>query len=222
MKRSFIKIGMSSTLGLLALLPATNSAAVVTIEYTGTIATVSGSPFGYSAEQARTQPVIGRFTYNTSTPDVNVADLTRGNYPHTAGGGFLAEFLGKVVTGSATPYVRIENLSSDTFRFNDGLLASPAGGIMTVNGSPDGTVRVGMAFTTSNAFTSDALPVHLAFANPPLANPVSFPHTFALEDSGGKLLLQLSTLTVVPEPSAAALASLGVAAGFLRRRRPTA
>jgi hypothetical protein len=134
----------------------------------------------------------------------------------------VASFLGTVVTGSATPYVRIENLSSDTFRFSDGLSGSPAGGMMAVNGTPDGTVRVGMGFTTSNAFTSDALPLDFPFAKPPLANPVSFPHTFAITDSGGTLLLQLSTLTVVPEPSAAALAAFGLVAVSLRRRRGAA
>jgi hypothetical protein len=166
--------------------------------------------------------VTGHFTYDTSTPDVNVADPTRGYYPHSAGGGFMASFLGTVVTGSATPYVRIENLSSDTFRFSDGLLASPAGGMMSVNGSPDNSVRVGMGFTASSAFTSDALPVDLAFAHPPLANPVAFPHTFVIEDGAGRLLLQMSTLNVVPEPSAAALVALGLAAAFLRRCRNAA
>lgn len=93
---------------------------------------------------------------------------------------------------------------------------------MSVNGLPDNTVRVGMGFTASSAFTSDALPADLAFAHPPLANPVSFPHTFVIEDSGGRLLLQMSTLNLVPEPSAAALAALGLAAAFLPRRRRAA
>lgn len=222
MKTNFIRIGLLATVGSLAFWTATGTAAVVTFGYTATIATVAGSPFGYSAEQARTHPVTGFFTYDTSTPDVNAADTTRGHYPHSAGGGFQANFLSTVVTGSATPYVRIENLSSDTFRFSDGLLGSPVGGMMSVNGAPDNTVRVGMAFTTSNAFTSDALPVNFAFANPPLANPVSFPHTFVIEDSGGRLLLQMSTLNVVPEPAAAALAALGLAVVFLRRCRSAA
>ncbi len=212
-------MGLLAAFGSLALLSATGSAAVVTIGYTATIATVSGSPFGYTADQARTQPVTGHFSYNTNTSDTNTGDPGRGYYPHTSGGDFVAMFLGTVVTGSATPHVRIENLSSDTFRFSDGLLGSPApGGIMAVNGTPDGTVRVGMAFTASNAFISDALPLDFPFANPPLANPVAFSHTFSITDSGGSLLLQLSTLTVVPEPSAAALAALGLVAASLRRR----
>jgi hypothetical protein len=222
MNTYFVRIGLLATAGSLVFWPATGTAAVVTFGYTATIATVTGSPFGYSVEQARTQPVTGHFSYDTDTLDTNVADPGRGYYPHISGGGFLATFLGTVVTGSATPHVRIENLSSDTFRFYDGPLGSPAGGMMSVNGAPDSTVRVSMAFTASSAFSSDALPANLAFANPPLANPVSFPHTFVIEDSGGKLLLQMSTLTAVPEPSGAALVALGLAAGCFRRCRRTA
>lgn len=222
MKTNFTSITLTSCVASLSFWTATSTAAIVTYEFTATIATVSGTPFGYSSAQARTQPVTGFFTYNTLTPDVTT--LTgRGYYPHTlGGGGFRASFLGTVVTGSATPYVQIEDLSSDTFRFNDGPLGSPAGGLMSVNGSPDNTVRVGMAFTASDSygvFTSDALPENLAFANPPLANPVSFSHTVSIVDSGGTMLLQMSTLNMVPEPSVAALAALGLAALCVRRRR---
>lgn len=219
MNRNFFSKALAGTGAALSFWPATGAAAMVTYEFTATIATVSGTPFGYTTEQARTQPVTESFSYDTNTPDVNLGDTARGWYPHSAGGGFLATFLGTVITGSATPYVRIENLSFDTFRFFDGTSSSPAGGLMSVNGSPNSTVQVGMAFTSSNAFTSDALPVNLAFANPPLANPVSFSHTFSIVDSGGTLLLNMSTLNVVPEPSTAALAAVRMAVAFARRRR---
>jgi len=166
-----------------------------------------------------------RVSYNTATADVN-ASAQRGNYPHSFGGGFLANFLSMTVTGSAAPYVTIEDLASDTFRFNDGATGTPAGGTMSVNGTPDVNVRVAMAFTDSSgtAFASDGLPQNLAFANPPCTNPINFPHTFSIRDSDGTLLLQMNTLNVVPEPPELALLApgLSILCGRRRETRPRA
>lgn len=205
------------------------AAELVTVEYTAYIATVGGNPFGLDAS-ARLAPVRGSFTYDTSTPDTLPADPQRGDYPHSAGGAFTAEFLGLVITGSPTPFVQIEDFTlgtfkTDVFRYFDG----GSGRVMSLGGVPNPNVGLFIAFVDSsgNAFASDALPETFAFGQPPLAGPpVSFPHTFSLSDSGGTLLLQLDSLTqqvaVIPEPASALLllaAAVVLAAGRQVARR---
>jgi hypothetical protein len=202
-----------ASVALTAASPYRVAAEQVTVEYSAFIATVAGNPFGLDAS-ARLAPVSGSFTYETSTPDTLPGDPLRGEYPHKAGGGFTAEFLGLVMTGSATPLVQVENFTTDVFRYVDG----GSGRVMSLGGVPNPNLGLFIAFVDSfgAAFSSDALPSTFPFAQPPLGGPpVTFPHTFTLTDGNGTLLLQLSSLTqqpavVVPEPGAGWLLLGGV------------
>jgi hypothetical protein len=196
----------------------------VTVQYTATVVTVSGTPFGFNSS-IRLAPISGFFTYNRGNVDTLPADTARGNYPHTPAfpGAFSAILQGTTFTGSATPFAQVENFAgADTFRFEDG--PSNNAGIMSVNGTPNAVAALFMALTdgSGNAFANDSLPALFPFARPPLANPApTFPHTFSLSDSGGTLLMQFNTLNAVPEPSALALALVapGVVAARRWRRR---
>lgn len=184
------------------------SATKVTVNFDARIATVSNTPFGYTSEQAREQQVLGSFMYDLTKADIN-GTSSRGHYPHTGGGGaFTASFLNTTITGSGTPFVEIENFGggvSDTFRFIDGpRTIGNQGGVMSVNGTPDNKVELGIAFTdtSGNAFSSDALPNPLPFAVPPLSepSPFFFAHTFSIKDgTNGTLLLQLNSISMAAD-----------------------
>jgi hypothetical protein len=116
--------------------------------------------------------------------------------------------LDTTITGSGTPFVEVENFGSgvsDTFRFLDGPRnIGNQGGIMSVNGTPDNKVELGIAFsdTSGNAFSSDALPNPLPFAVPPLSepSPFFFAHTFSIKDgTNGTLLLQLNSISMAAD-----------------------
>lgn len=177
----------------------------VTVVLDTYIATVGGTPFGFDGS-VREQLVPVTFTYNTSTPDVNPA-TDRGAYPHTGGGGgFTANILGKILTGSTSPYLQVENSLSgpDTFRFIDGPRPVGAeGGVMKVDGVPDPEAQVWIALVdgTGAAFSDDNLPDPLPFTQPPLSDgvPWYFPHTISLRDATGTLLLQLNDIYPKPE-----------------------
>ena len=178
-------------------------AAPVTFELETHIATVSGNPFGFD-NSVRLEGVSAIVTYETTTADVN-SSATRGNYPHTFGGVFFADVLGIEISGSATPYVQIEDLNPDTFRYIDGpRTIGPAGGIMSVDGIANPDVELLLAFTDSSgvAFADDSLPNPLPFAVPPLSEPSPsfFPHTISLSDGNGTLLLQLDSIQTAPRP----------------------
>ncbi|MEM7393677.1 MAG: hypothetical protein AAF492_15135, partial [Verrucomicrobiota bacterium] len=105
---------------------------LVTFSFSGTAGTVIGTPFGTNVTFGT--PVSGLFTYDTDTGDVNPAP-GRGDYPHTNNGGFTASFSGLTISGSSTPFVQVEDLNPDTFRFIDGpRLIGNQGGVMSVNG----------------------------------------------------------------------------------------
>src|SRR4051812_20464338 len=106
--------------GLFLALSGPAIASPATVSFTATVQTVGGTPFGFSTAITGAQ-ATGSFTYNTATADTNPGDTTRGNYPHTGGGGaFTATVGGKTITGSSTPLAQVENLNPDTFRFEDG------------------------------------------------------------------------------------------------------
>jgi hypothetical protein len=163
-------------------------AAPVTVEFVARVATSSGTAFGLSVPMDT--EVTGSFTYDTSTPDTNVSE-SRGDYYHTAGA-FTASITGfaTVITGSSTPLVRVENLSVDTFRFNDG---PDMGGTMAINAQDDPDVQVGISVTdgSGTAFPNDDLPAFFPF------DFTQMPHTFSLKDDRGTLLLQVLSVTPV-------------------------
>lgn len=166
--------------------------------------------------------VNGFFIYDTSTPDFNVADSNRGDYRHTGGGSFLASFQGfnVEVQGSAIPFVQIENFTgADTFRFIDGDTASNQvnpPGVMSVNGTPDNSVGLFLAITDNagDPFSDDSLPSMF-----PMTIPPSLPNTFVLNDEGGNIVLQLTSLNSIPEPGSAFFLSSVVCLTVMRRRR---
>ncbi len=176
----------------------TPPAAPGTVVLDAYVATVSGTPFGFDASVLN-QDVSLTFVYDSSTPDSNPAS-DRGDYVHTSGGGFTADVLGTIITGSATPTLEIEDINgADTFRFWDGPRPiGPQGGVISVDGLANPNAQLLIAFTdgTGNAFSSDALPAVLPFAVPPLSmpSPSFFAHTISLSDENGTLLLQLNDL----------------------------
>jgi len=191
-------------------------AAPVTVEYDLYVATVAGNPFGFD-DSVRLETATATTTYDTDTVDTN-STTGRGDYPHLSGGAFSLELLDMQVTGSATPFVQVEDLSSDTWRFIDGPRpAGNQGGVMSVDGILDPDVQLGLAFTdgSGDAFSDDSLPDPLPFAVPPLSVPHPtmqsfFPHTFSLSDADGILLFQLNAIRSVPEPGSLVLTLFGV------------
>ncbi len=184
-------------LGLISLCGASSEAETIEIRFEATAQTVVGTPFGGTVPRLTT--ATGSFFYQTSTPDTNPSP-DRGNYPHSGGGGFTACFIDKEIKGSATPFVQIENLDPDTFRFIDGpRLVGSQGGIMRVNGVADATIELGIAITDSsgNAFSDDALPDSFPFYH---QGPFPWPHTFSLRDSGGTILFQFTRTLPVSLP----------------------
>jgi hypothetical protein len=189
-----IKLLLIMHVGLLVGVP--SSAEQITVDYIATVATVSGTPFGIDPNLGTA--VTGSFTYDTATLDV-LGDMDLGDYPHAAGGGFAAiiQGYGVTISGSTTPYLQVENLDPDTFRFIDGpRIVGPAGGVMFVNAVPDSTVQLWIAITagSGSVFDDDSLPEVFPFTFP------GPPHTFSLGDSLGTLLLQISGATTPTQP----------------------
>jgi hypothetical protein len=137
--------------------------------------------------------VSGSFAYDPCVADADDRDPARGRYEHAAGGAFSLRVANRVVTGTGKPWVDVEDLSSDTFRWKDGA-ALPVGKrhAVLVDGNPDPAVQLFLAITDGSgaAFATDDLPARF-----PLLDIQRFPHTFFVEDAGGSLLMQLDTLT---------------------------
>lgn len=190
----------------------------IEIEYQAKIKTVANNFLGYT--HAMDTAVTGSFVFETSLADSNISDANRGVYNHVGNGGFSATFnalnagnpLAVTITGSGSPRVTVEYFAgsiNDTWRFNDGL---PNYGTMSVNGSPNADVDLGFSMSQPVIFASDAN------INPwPLVTFPGIPHTFALSDSNGTILLEITSATVVPEPGTLAL--LTVVAPLIHRRR---
>lgn len=208
---------------LIAVLPCGESevsAEQVTIQYQATVKTVVNSFLGYTV--AMDTPVSGVFIFDTSLPDSNVSDINRGRYLHAGTGGFTAQFqaldgsnpVAITIHGSGSPRVDVEWFPSfnDTWRYSDGM---PNYGTMTVNGSPNADVDLGFSMSQAVFFASDAN------TNPwPLATfPSVTNHTFVLEDSNGRILLGITSATVVPEPVTLAIGLPLLMSGCLSRRR---
>jgi hypothetical protein len=163
----------------------------VTMQFTGTVATVAGTPLGLDST-ARTAAITGTFTYDLRTPDARPADLKRGRYEHGTTSGFTFTVLGHTVEGSGYAVVEIEDLDPDTFRFRDGPGLDTIPRIMKVDGTAAPMLKLTIAIASgNNAFlTSDALPRPF-----PTIDITQTAHTFSLSDNGGTLLMQLTTLT---------------------------
>jgi hypothetical protein len=163
----------------------------VTLTFAGTVATVANTPLGLTSA-VRTAAVSGSFAYLPCVGDMD-PDPQRGIYEHGSGGTFSLSVGGLTVAGSGTPRVEVENFDPDTIRWRDGAIPlDKRVRVMTVDGKPAPSVVVTIAITDDkgSALSSDALPTTF-----PFQMIASFPHTFSVEDAGGTLLLQLSSLT---------------------------
>lgn len=190
----------------------------IRFEYEASVQTVTGTPFGLSVP--RLTEVTGYFQYDSTTADTDLFSDERGSYPHDAGGGFLASFLGQQIVGSTTPAVQVEDIRIiDTFRFVDGPRSvGVGGGVMSLNGSAD-NIELLLAISPGvDAWSSDALPSPFPFAFDPWPE-FGYPHTFSLSDEQGTMLLQFQKISnaSVPEPSG--LSPFAAATCLLFRRR---
>ncbi|HNC95971.1 MAG TPA: hypothetical protein PKW90_07595 [Myxococcota bacterium] len=162
----------------------------VTLSFEGTIATIAELPLGLD-DSWRESRVTGSFTYDLTMDDTS-GDILRGDYRHFHNGAFTLNVAGRVVTGTSSPTVEIENLDPDTFRFLDQAILGTFGAeSMQVDAvdHPDLTVSFAVTDSSGAAFRDDALPVTF-----PMLDIATYPHTFAVEDDGGTLLLQLSQM----------------------------
>jgi hypothetical protein len=162
----------------------------VTLSFVGTIATIADLPLGLD-ESWRESTVTGSFTYDLTMDDTS-GDILRGDYRHFHNGSFTLNVADHVVTGTSSPTVEIENLDPDTFRFLDAAIRGTFGAeSMQVDGVDHTDLTVLFAVTDSSgvAFRDDALPEQF-----PMLDIVNYPHTFAVEDNAGTLLLQLTEM----------------------------
>lgn len=193
-------------------------AGTVRVDYAGIITTVSGNPFGLTIPAST--PITGYFQYDTATADTSALS-TVGNYPHTNGGGaFVAEFLGHTVAGSSTPFVQVT--TSSTLRIIDGPRSvGSQGGIMSFNGLQDSGIEMSFATTPNNSalIPDDSLPDPFPIFT--FGGPTGDPHTFSLRSGGSfgpVFLVQMQSMTQVPEPGIASLSAI-VGVGFVIRHR---
>ena len=169
------------------------AAETIRVEYQALAKTVVGQPFGLTVPLDT--PVSGYLQYDTATPDSDAA-ATRGTYVHLLGGGFVADFLGHRVAGSATPTWTAAQ--SDTLRMYDGpRTVGPEGGVMSFDAVPSDAIEAFLAITPQDdtLLPNDDLP------DPWPAFDFGFlgdPHTFTIESSpDDRMLLQFSGTTQV-------------------------
>ncbi len=162
----------------------------VTLSFVGTIATIADLPLGLD-ESWRESTVSGSFTYDLSMDDTS-GDILRGYYRHFQNGAFTLNVADHTVTGTSSPTVEIENLDPDTFRFEDqGIFGAFGSEFMQLDGEDHQDLTLWFAVTDDSgaAFRDDALPTQF-----PMLDIANYPHTFAVEDDGGTMLLQLTEM----------------------------
>jgi hypothetical protein len=165
---------------------------LVTVDYTGTVATVAGTPLGLDSS-VRTAAVSGSFSYDLRSGDSDTTS-SRGTFACAGGCPFTFTVGTHTVAGSGMPVVYTENnLPPDTFRYDDGGdLHDGITRIMKLDGADDPTLQLRLSLTDSTGalLSSDALP------NPfPTVDVTKLTVTFTIQNSGGQLLMQLDTLT---------------------------
>ncbi|MCB9689611.1 MAG: hypothetical protein H6738_11265 [Alphaproteobacteria bacterium] len=172
---------------------------IVQVDFTGTILTVAGVPFGISAPGGTVQ---GSFSYDLLVADGRAGDANRGEYDHRSGTGPFDITLpgGVTVTGSGNPVASIE-LFSDTFRWVDGpQIGDPVEVDRTcsANGTRDADIDISLSFTPliGDPFTTDALPASFPWIG--LESGTDYLVTFTVSDGLGTLLLDLDSLVSHP------------------------
>jgi len=165
---------------------------LVTLQFTGTVQTVAGTPLGLDAS-VRLAPITGELAYDLNVLDANPTDPQRGRYLHDGTSQFTFAVSGHTVMGSGLAIVEVEDLNPDTFRFRDGPQNDTVTRLMTLDGTGDPSLVLLIAITDDSgaALTSDAEPDPF-----PFTNITAYPHTFSLEDDGGTLLMQLDSITM--------------------------
>ena len=170
----------------------------VTVGFTGTVATVAGTPFGLTDVGVRDTAISGSFTYDRGVPDTRWADALSSEFDHQGwDAGFVIDVGGRTVTGSGMPVVTIE-LFSDTFRWVDGpqLLDEGEFRVCSVDGAPDPEIELSLSVTPTDGavpFVDDSLPADFPFIGADLAATTAI--TFSVEDAGGTLLMELDAFT---------------------------
>jgi hypothetical protein len=173
---------------------------LITVAYTGAVATVAGTPLGFDST-VRTEPVSGSFTYDAHMLDDLPNDPKRGRWQRGGMTAFTFTVKGHTVTGSGTALLETENLDPDTFRFRDGPQGDTVPRIMKLDGvaAPALVLFLAITDTTGAMLTSDALPdpfPKLNIANKDGGFEIS--HTFSIQDTSSSpsssLLMQLDTL----------------------------
>jgi hypothetical protein len=165
---------------------------LVTLQFSGTVQTVAGTPLGLNSS-ARLATVSGEFAYDLRVADQLPSDPQRGRYLHGGSSIFTCTVSGHTVTGSGLARVEVEDLNPDTFRFLDGPQSDGIPRLMKLDGAGAPSLALSIAITDSSgaALTSDKQPDPF-----PFTNITTFPHTFSLQDSGGTLLMQLDSITM--------------------------
>jgi len=183
-------------------------AVTVRAEYTGIVATASGSPLGISSSYG--QPISGIFQYDTDTPDADPFNSVEyGRYIHTVGtGGFSLNVEGHAISNSDTPVFEIfdnnlQGLLVDQLQFEDG--ADTNGGTMRVDGvlNADAWVRLIISTQTLTYTTSDALPETFPFDTDDVSGflpPAQVTYILGDDSSHDRLLFQFTLLEQVAVP----------------------
>lgn len=186
---------------MLSCFTAALSAATVQVNYTATLATVGGTPFGLSGND-RGRVLSGYFLYDTATQNTNSNPNTGDYLQNLSKAGFSGTLSGAgtalTVTGSTMPSIEVVNTSAgggDSFRFTDG----PGSGtlqarLMSANGLPNQNVKLNFYIQSSfqSVISTDALPTNFPWQG---NDSINFPNTFDLTDGHGDLLFQLTTVS---------------------------
>jgi hypothetical protein len=183
----------------------------ITFSFTGIVTNVD-SPL--AVEFSLGESVVGSYTFESTTADIDPGDPTTGHYDNAITA-FTATFGGD--------YTVTQGLDNDIF-VADGLPGNDVYSLFltnptapTVAGLSLGALSIGLIDTDSSVFSSDALPL-----TPPNLSDfeIDSSGTIYLGSPNQTMDFQLTSLTLVPEPTTLALATLGlVGIGYRRRKR---
>lgn len=170
----------------------------VIVGFVGTVATVAGTPFGFTPAEVGDTAIAGSFTYDLGVADARWADPLYSEFDHQGwDAGFVIDVGGRTVTGSGMPVVTIE-LFSHTFRWVDGpqLLDEGEFRVCSVDGGPDPEIQLHLSVTPTDGsvpFADDSLPADFPFIGADLEATTAI--TFSVEDAAGTLLMELDDFT---------------------------
>jgi len=181
--------------------PVATMAASITFNFTGVVTAVDSL---LASEFSVSESVVGSYTFESTTPDSD-PDPTQGIYDNAVTA-FTATFGGDytVTQGSDNDISVLDGLpGNDAYSV---FLANPTA--PTVAGLNVVALFLGLIDTDSTVFTSDALPL----LPPSFSEFEDFTSgTIFLDDPNNRSVnFQLTSLTIIPEPSTFVLATLGL------------